>query len=818
MNSLWQDIRFGLRSLRKSPGFSAIAILALALGIGAGTAIFSVADALLLKPINLPDPDHLVILLEQAPGQLGIDATGVAPANFLDWKNQTKTLDEMSLWMWDSVNLTGTGDPEKVQGYAVSSNFFSIGGAQAFMGRTFLPEDGKPGHGDVVILSHGFWVRQFGSGPNIVNSTIHFDGKPYTVIGVMPPSFRFPIAAEVWLPLNIPDRLWTRRDWRALVAIGRLKPGAKPREASAEINGIEQRLGETYPSTLRGWHVVLTPIREFEVGTDAEGDTYLLLVAVGLVLLLVCANIANLQFVRGAGRVKEIAIRAALGGSRWRIVKQLLTESILLGLGGAVLGFLVAEWTIRLILLDIPAEKSNSIAGWESIRLDWRALAFSICVAVTAGILAGLLPSLESSRVALSETLKEGGRSSTSGRARHRLRSLLVIVQVASAIVLLALAGSLIRRFQGILDANRSYRPDTLLTMILNLPATKYSKPDSKPDQIQIQAFFDKTLERIAALPGVEGAATTTTLPHSVGHSTHVFSIEGRPWTNPAESENADFECVSPSYFRVFGVPLIRGRDLTDQDVSTSPPVVVISQHLAHTYWPNEDPLGHRIRIGAADDPHYAWMTIVGVVGDLQMDWTDPALDSVIYIPYAQFPRAYASLAIRTSGNPASYVSAVRSAIASVDPDQPVFAVKSMSEQLREGTIELTTAAQMMGALGALALVLAAIGVYGVMAYVVADSKHELGIRMALGAFRGDIMKLIVGRGMLLVATGLVIGVPLSFMLIPLAGSYITGLGHADLLSLSAASLLLLVVALAACLVPARRATRVDPIVALRHE
>ncbi len=812
MASLWQDVRFGLRALRKSPGFAAVAVLALGLGIGASTAIFSVADALLLKPISLPDPDHLVILMEQAPGQSGNDATGVSPANFLDWKSQSNTLDDMTLWWWDSVNLTGTGMPEKVQGFAVASNFFSIGGAQPFLGRTFLPEDGHQGHGDVVILSHGLWVRRFGADTQIVNSTIHLDGKPYTVVGVMPASFRFPVTAEVWLPLNLTDKLWARRDWRAFVAIGRLKPGIKPREAFTEINGIEQRLGEANPATVRGWHVLVTPIRTFEVGSDTESYTFLLLIAVGFVLLLVCANIANLQFVRGAGRVKEIAIRAALGGSRWRIVKQLLTESVLLGLGGAALGLLIAEWTVSLIVLDMPTDVSVTIAGWDSIRLDWRALAFSICVSVTAGILAGLLPSLESSRVALSETLKEGGRSSTSGRSRHRLRSLLVILQVAFAVVLLAGAGLLVRTFQRILDANRSYRPETLLTMVLNLPDSKYGKPE------QIQAFFDRTLERIAALPGVEGAATTTTLPHASGHSVHVFSIEGRPWTNPAESENADFESVSPSYFRVFGAPLLRGRELTGRDVSSSPGAVVISQSLAHSYWPNEDPIGHRIRIGAADDPHYPWMTIVGVVGDLQMDWTNPALNSVIYIPYPQFPRVYGSLAVRTSGNPASYVSAIRAAIATVDPDQPVFEVKAMSELIREGTINITYAARMMGALGVLALVLAAVGVYGVMAYVVADSKHELGIRMALGARRGNIIRLILARGMGLAAAGLAIGVPISILLIPLMGSYISGLGHADFLSLSAVSLLLAGVALAACLIPARRATRVDPIVALRHE
>jgi predicted permease len=813
VESLLRDVRYGLRALRKSPAFTAVAILALGLGIGANAAIFSVADAFLLKPLPLPDMDHLVVVMEQAPGQSGNDYSGVSPANFLDWRQQSKTLRDMTIWYWDSVNLTGEGVPEKAQGYQVLPNFFTLTSAQPMLGRVFTPEESQPGNDGVVILSHDLWVRRYGADPHLIGQAIHIDDRPYTVVGIMPQAFRFPVTADLWLPLALPERQWTRRDWRPFFTMGRLNPGQTYKTASAEINAIELRLADVYPSNLRDWHVRVMPIRQFAVGDDAREDTMLLLIAVGLVLLLVCANVANLQFVRGAGRAKEIAIRSALGSTRWRTMRQLLTESVLIGLGGAILGVLFAFWTIRSVVLDMPQDVSRTIAGWNQIRLDARALAFTVVVAVVAGMLAGLLPALESTRVGLSETLKEGGRSGSSSRGRHRLRSLLVILQVALAVVLLGGAGLVVQKFRHVRDANQENRPDSLLTMVLNLPAARYATHD------QIASFFDRTLSRMAALPGVQGVAISTSLPYGVGHSSHIFSIEGHPW-NASEDQNSIVESISPNYFRLMGVALIRGREFTEQDAFGTQNVVVISRSLARTYWQDRDPIGSRIKLAAMEDtrPAAAWLTIVGVVDDVLMDWTSPKHEFIIYRPYQQFPRVYASLLLRTSGRPENYEQAARTVISSVDPQQTLLDMKPMSDVIRESTINIAYVATMMTCLGILSLALAAIGVYGVMAYTTQQSTHEIGIRMALGALPGNVLRLIIGRGMLLTAAGLVIGIPISFWLTRLLGSYMSGIGSADPVALAGVSLLLVVVAFIACWIPARRAIRVDPMEALRYE
>jgi len=810
---LWRDIQYAIRALRKAPAFTAIAVLALGLGIGANTAIFSVADAFLLKPLPLPDMQHLLVILEQAPGQTGDDASGVSGPTFRDWQHQSNVLQDVTAYEWRSTSLTGEGIPESAQAYMIEPNFFSLCGAAPLLGRTFLPEEAKPGSDGVVVLSAGLWERRYGADPHLIGQTIHVEGRPLVVVGVMPKSFRYPLATDLWLPLALGEDIWARRDLHNLFVLGKLKPGESAGSARAELNTLELQLAGIYPSTMRGWHVLVEPIRSFAVGDDARGFTMLLLAAVGCALLLVCANIANLQFVRASGRVKEIAIRVAMGANRWKIVRQLLTESTLIALAGAMLGILIAHWTIKIVILNMPAQVSKTIAGWDQIHVDARALLFTIAVAFASGVLTGILPAMKSTRIGLSETLKESGRSNSSSRGHQRLRSLLVMLQVALAVVLLGAAALLVRASHRISEANNSYRPESVLTMIINLPDTKYR---THP---QMLGFFDPAFAKLQELPGVQGVGATTTLPFGAIHSTNVFSIEGHPWRSAADAQFAEVESISVNYLHLMGIPLIRGREFTDLDVESAPAVVMISQSLARAYWPNEDPIGHRIKPYGADDTKHPFMTIAGVVADVTLDWNNPGPGFIIYRPQRQWPRIYSALVMRTAGNPESIIPEVRAAIAAVDPEQTLLSVKSMTQLIKEATINISYVTMMMSALGVLAMLIAAIGLYGVMAYVVSESTHEIGIRLALGASPGNVLRLVILRGMLLTVSGLLIGLPISLLwLHRLLGSFIMGIGPPDTTTVLESSILLALVALLACWIPARRATCVDPLEALRYE
>jgi putative ABC transport system permease protein len=810
---LWRDIRYALRALRKTPTFTAIAILALAVGIGANTAIFSVADAFLLKPLPLPDVQHLLVILEQAPGQIGDDASGVSGPVLRDWQHQSKTLQDVTAYEWRSTSLTGEGIPESAQAYMVEPNFFSVCGATPMFGRTFLPEESKPGSDNVVILSAGLWERRYGGDPHIVGQTVHVEGRAVVVVGVMPRSFVYPLATDLWMPLALSENIWARRDVRNLFVLGKLKPDETVAHARTELNTLETQLGTIYPATMAGWHVMVEPIRAYAVGEDIRNSTKLLLLAVGFALLLVCANIANLQFVRGSGRVKEIAIRVAMGGSRWRIVRQLLTESTLIALAGAGLGALIAVWTIKIAILNMPPEVSKTIAGWDQIHVDARTLIFAIAIAFVSGVLAGILPAMKSTRVGLSETLKENGRSNSSSRGSQRLRSLLVVLQVALAVVLLGASGLLVRTSNRIKESNTSYRPETVLTMILNLPDTKYKTHE------QIMSFFDPAFAKLQSLPGVQGVGATTTLPFGSIHNILVFNIEEHPWSRPSDAQFAEIESISPNYFQLMGIPLIRGREFTDADTETALGVVIISQSMARAYWPNEDPVGHRIKPYGLRDPKLPWMTIVGVVADVTLDWNNPGQGFTIYRPQHQWPRVYSAMVMRTSGNPEQIIPEVRNAIAAVDPEQTIMSVKSMVHLVKETTVDISYLTMMISALGVLAVLLAALGLYGVMAYAVAESTHEIGIRLALGATPGKVLLLVIRRGMLLTIAGLVIGVPISLVwLHRVLGAFIIGIGPPDAATLLEASVMLAFVALLACWIPAHHATRVDPLEALRYE
>jgi putative ABC transport system permease protein len=810
MEILLQDIKYGWRMIVKSPGFTAIAVIALALGIGSNTAIFSIADAFLFKPINIPDPEHLVIAGEIAPQQTeGFNS--VSPANFSDWKQQVKSFESMATFQWDEVSLTGTGLPEKVQGFQVSSNLFDLCNVQPIAGRVFLPEEEQPGHDGVVVLSQRLWERRFGSDQNLIGHDIHLDGRPYTVIGIMPRKFDFPLTAELWVPMALKPEQLNDRKAHMFMVLGRLKAGATLSSANAELKGVAQRLAAAYPATNRGWGAGVENIRIYNLGNETRNYTFLLIGAVSLLLLIVCANVANLQFVRSASRQKEMAIRTALGGSRWRVVRQLLTESVITAMGGAALGLLFAYWSIRMVLRYMPPEIAKFIPGWYDIRLDGRALLFTIIAAAVAGILAGVLPALQSSRVDVNETLKEGGRSSSGARGRHVLRNVLVVAQVFFAVVLLIGASLLARGFRNLLDLGNGFQPESLLTMSVDLPVGRYAGPQ------QWRQFFDQALERLSALPGVLTASETSWIPYGDGGGRQQFLIAGKSWRDPSEIPIADSLVISSSYIQLMHIPLIRGRAFTDHDGTDTERICIISQSLASNFFPNEDPIGHQIKISADNSPN-PWMRIVGIIGNVKMNWTNRRPTYAFYRPYKQLPRNYGSFVLRTSGDPMALAAASRVAIAAVDGDIPVADVQPMSKVIGNSVLGIAYIAVMMSVVGFLALLLAAVGVYGVMAFTVTERTHEIGIRMALGAQPAQVLRLIVGGGLLLAAIGLAIGLPAGLGISYVLAFLFYGIGSGDPITYVGVCVALLAVSVAASWIPARRAMRVDPIVALRYE
>ena len=811
MGTLWQDIRFGLRTLAKSPGFTAVAIVALALGIGANTAIFSIADAFLLKPLNIPDPEHLVVVAELAPGQTK-DTNSVSGANYVDWKAQAKSFESLSAYMWDDVNLTSPNAlPEKVQGFTVSANLFEMCGEKPLLGRTFLPEEDQPGHDGEVILGQRLWERRFGGDPQIIGRELHIDGKPYTVIGIMRKAFDFPQTAELWLPMAFtPQQLQDRKN-HFFLTLGKLKPGATVISANAEMKTIAKRLSDTYPDTNHNWSARVVPIRIFELGDDTIQYTVMLLGAVGFLLLIVCANVTNLQLVRGASRHKEMAIRVALGGSRWRLVRQLLTESVLVALGGALLGLVMAKWAVSLVVVHMPPEVAKYIPGWYEIRLDSRAMLFTMIAGVVAGIISGLLPAFQGARMDVNETLKEGGRSSSSARGRHYLRNSLVITQVALATILVVGSALLVRGFRSILNFNHGFEPETLLTMYLNLPDTRYAKPEQR------NQFYSQVLERMNAMPGVLGAAGTSWIPYGDGGGNAQFSIEGKPWHDASETPTVTNLAVSPNYLQMVHVPLIQGRELSEQDRSDSQQVGLISQSMAKRYWPAGDAIGHHIRIGGNDSKN-PWMTIVGIVGDVKMDWSSTRPLYAIYRSYRQAPRGYFALMVRSSGDPTKLAPAAGAAVAAIDSDMPLTDVMPMSKVIGNNIIGIAYVSVMMGVIGVMALILAAVGVYGVMAFTVQERTYEIGVRMAFGAQTSDVLRMIIGRGLLLAGIGLGIGLPVTLGFTYMLREWIFGIGAADPTTFAVITSALLFAALVACWIPARRATRVDPMIALRYE
>ncbi|PYS88840.1 MAG: hypothetical protein DMF64_19425 [Acidobacteria bacterium] len=810
MNTLWQDLRYGVRVLAKNPGFTVVAVLALALGIGANTAIFSIVNAMLLRPLPYTDPERLVVLWETNPNLANVylrTHNEASPANFLDWQQQQTVFADIAAFRWNDYNLTGSDAPEQLTGNPMTANMFDVLKVKPLIGRTFQPQDADPKSDRVVVLSYGLWQRRFGGNQNVLGQTITLNGNPTTVVGVMPADFEFPAAfSELWTPLRFATDTPPSRGSHFLYTRARLKPGATIQQAQAEMETIAARLRGQYPDTNADRSIHVVGLHESTV-EFAKTGLLSLLGAVGFVLLIACANVANLMLARSSARHKEIAIRTALGASRWRIVRQLLTESVLLSLLGGAGGVLLALWGLDLLLASVPKEFSLMLHGWNQIRLDRWVLTFTIAVSILTGLLFGLAPALQASKTDLNEALKEGGRASV-GHARRRFRGALVVLEVALALVLLIGAGLMLKSFMRLMEVRPGFDPHNVLTAQLSLPSTRYAKPE------QVVNFYQQLVARVAAQPGVESVGVINYLPMAGSGGTNSFIIEGRPAPKQGDYPEANFRIASPNYFQTMRIPVIKGRVFTDFDKSDSLRVALINETMAREFFPNEEPVGKILRDPAGQNP----TQIVGVVGDIKHFGLDDAPEPYLYVPHTQAAESSMMLVLRSASEPASLTAAVRREVAALDRDQPLNNIKNMEQRIAETSTPARLTSFLMGVFAALALVLASVGIYGVIAYSVAQRTHEIGIRMALGAERRDILALVVRQGMTLVIIGLGFGLVASFVLMRWLASKLFQVSATDPVTFTAVSVLLALVALIACYIPARRATKVDPMIALRYE
>jgi putative ABC transport system permease protein len=813
VEKLIQDIRYAFRVIIKNPGFSAIAVLALALGIGATTAIFSVVNAVVLRPLAYKNPDQLMTIWEQSI-QRNVPEMPISYVNFKDWSEQNQAFEQIAIFSFTGFNLASESGPERILGVRASASLFPVLRVDPMLGRTFTEEEDRPGGTPVVVLSYSLWQRRFNADVNVVGTPITLNNQTYTVIGVMPAGFDFPGGLsfrnrvisdpmEFWTPIA-PIAGQQPRGAHSHLAIGRLKSGVTVEQARTEMSVIGNRLEQQYPDANSGIGVRVLPMHE-QITGNIRPALLVLLGAVACVLLIACANVANLLLARATVRQKEIAIRTALGANRWRIVRQLLTESVMLSLAGGTLGLLMAVWGTSLLVAVSP----NSIPRGKEIGIDASVLLFSLAVSLITGVLFGLAPALQASKLELNETLKEGARGTSGGIHRNRVRSALVVAEVALSLVLLVGAGLLIKSFFRLQQAGLGFNTENLLTLRVSLPLAKYNEDRKQAD------FFKQSLERLRNLPSVEQASAVTTLPLTPNYSATDFLVEGRPVPPPDQEIISATASVAPDYFRAMGIPSVSGRDFNERDNSDAPGVVIISESFAQSFLPGEDPIGKRIAFGA-ESP--SWLSIVGVVSDVKHFGLDAVASPVVYTPYMQNSSSQMSIVLRTNSDPASLSSFVRREILAVDKDQPISDVRTMEQLLSESVSSRKFSMLLFTLFAGVAMILAAVGIYGVMSYSVTQRTHEIGIRMALGAQPGDVLKMIVGQGMLVVAIGVAIGVAASFGFTLFMQSMLFGVGAADPVTFIIVPLILTGVALGACFVPARRATKVDPMVALRYE
>lgn len=807
MTTLWQDLKYGVRMLVRSPGVTVIAVLALALGIGANTAIFSVVNGVLLRPLPFEEPERLVRLSEDAPQ---VPQMSISYPNFLDWREQNKVFTGIAAFQFQSYNLTGADEPERLPGRNVSANFFSLLGVKPAAGRTFLLEEDRPGAARVCVVSNGLWQRRFGSDPNLVGKQLTLNNESYTVVGVLPPSYRFGTATDVFAPIGLKaDTMTERGNHPGIYAIARLKPGVTVEQARSELVGLAKRLAKQYG---KGDSATVTSLQEFFVG-DIRPSLLVLLGAVGFVLLIACANVANLLLARAASRSREIAIRTALGAGRLRIVRQLLTESVLLALLGGTFGLLLALWGID----AIRSASIDSIPTTAVINLDTSVLLFTLFVSLLTGVFFGLAPALHASKLDLNESLKEGGRSATTGSGSKQLRNLLVVAEVALSLMLLVGAGLLIKSFTHLRATDPGFDPQKLLAMQLALPA-------KEGEGRKVANFFSELNARLKAIPGVEAIAFSTGLP-LFGTGDTSFAIEGRPELEPGKRPQTMQYITSPDYLRAMGIRLVKGRFFNEHDTQNSQLVAVIDEAFARQQFPNEEPLGQRIAGDKQNDIPAA--EIVGVVAHVKHFGVDAPerIQPQLYLAFNQVPDKFLplvvdrmNLVIRTTTDPAGMTAVVRREVAAIDKNQPVYNVNTMEQVLSESIATERLSTTLLAVFACVALILAAVGIYGVMSYTVAQRTHEIGVRMALGAQARDVLRLVVGQGMTLALIGVAVGLLGAFAVTRVMSGLLFGVSATDPVTFIGVALLLATIALLACLIPALKATKVDPMIALRYE
>lgn len=807
MDSVLKDLKFAFRSLFKRPGFVAVAVVTLALGIGGSTAIFTVVDAALLRGLPYKSPDRLVHLWEKTPQ----DAFSKREFSYPDYQDYQKNnvFDGLAAYTGGRVLLSGEGESESVGGPRVNANFFSVLGVEPILGRTFQEGEDQQGGPRVVVLSYGLWQRRFGGDNSVVGKGLTINGEGYQIIGVLPQSFQFALRnGDLWLPYQPTQNQLTRRFMHSTNLIGRLKPGVNESQAQSDLGVIANRIEQEHNQSHAGTTIRIVPLQEEIIGT-VRPILLVLLAAVGFVLLIACANVASLLLTRSLARQKEVAIRSALGASRWRVVRQLLTESLVLSLFGGAAGLLIAYWGVPALVAALPQNQLNAMPFLKTLGLDASILAFSFALSLLTGLVFGLAPALQSSRLDLNEVLKEGGRNMAAG-ASHRLRSALVVTEIALAVVLLVGAGLMMKSLLRLLQTDVGFKTENLLTMTTVLPPTKYTQAN------QLINFNDQLQERVRSMPGVSNAGTVDILPLNGGNTTR-FYIDGDPVPAPGKEIEANMRFVSDTYFQTLGVPLVAGRMFDQRDTPDKPGVVVIGKTIADRLFPGRDPVGRKIRYNAIQaDP----VEIVGVVGDVKITGLDEALRPVLYYPYRQGPGPFANLVVRTDGDPTALAASVRNEIRSLEPDAAILNVNTMDQMIAQTPASFMRRfpALLISIFAGVALLLASIGIYGVVSYSVSQQTHYIGVRMALGASPADILKMVLKQGLVLALLGVGIGVVAAFGFMRWLRTLLFEVSTNDVTTFAVVAGALFVVALVACYLPARRATKVDPLVALRYE